>query len=78
LETDERNAAAAKAALLARLKSQPAGSTKMPWERDELYEKMTTRQESPFSSDVLSFGREGDCCDGGTVSAARFGLSGGV
>jgi antitoxin (DNA-binding transcriptional repressor) of toxin-antitoxin stability system len=39
LETNERNAAAAKAALLARLKSQPAKSTKKLWNRDELYKK---------------------------------------
>jgi prevent-host-death family protein len=39
LETNERNATAARAALLARLKSQTAKSTKMRWKRDELYEK---------------------------------------
>lgn len=40
-ERDERNAAAAKAALLARLKSQPVAKndkTRKRWTRDELYE----------------------------------------
>ncbi len=39
-ETDERNAAAARAALLTRLKSQPAKGAKARrrWTRDELYE----------------------------------------
>ncbi len=41
-ETDERNAAAARAALLARLKSQPAAKgakAQRHWTRDELYEE---------------------------------------
>lgn len=40
-ETDERNAAAARTALLARLKSQPAAEEDKAgkrWTRDELYE----------------------------------------
>ncbi len=40
-ETDERHAAAARAALLARLKSQPAAKgakARRRWNRDELYE----------------------------------------
>ncbi len=40
-ETDERNAAAARTALLARLKSQPAAQddkARKRWTRDELYE----------------------------------------
>ena len=40
-ETDERNAAAARTALLARLKSQPAAQddkARSRWTRDELYE----------------------------------------
>jgi prevent-host-death family protein len=40
-ERDERNAAAARAALLARLKSQPAAKddkVRKRWTRDELYE----------------------------------------
>lgn len=41
-EADERNAAAARAALLARLKSQPPAKGKKAqrrWTRDELYEE---------------------------------------
>ena len=40
-ETDERNASAARAALLARLKSQPAAKgtkAQKRWTRDELYD----------------------------------------